>query len=172
MTTQAPERVVEPLPPEGPRRRARAIWIVIGILVVAAAAVGIWFLVADEGEPTVTFDGSTATYSGPTSFEAGSITFTLDATEYDFPGGVAFILVPLSDESLTMADLEAIADEYAANEIPPGFDVVRARIFFVEAEVIETDITLSEGRWGVWANTSPMDTNRAHPAAILDVSGS
>jgi hypothetical protein len=171
MTTHAPERVVEPLQPESTRRTSWAIWIAIGIVVVVAAAVGVW-LVLDEGEPTVTFDGTVATYSGPTSFEAGSITFTLDATEYDYSGGVAIAFAPLTDESLTMSDLEALAEQYAATEVPPGIDVGRAKIIFAGSEVIEREVTLNEGMWAVVANTAPSAGNRVHPAAILEVSGS
>jgi hypothetical protein len=96
------------------------LWILGLIVVVAIAAVGLWFLFGDEGEPTATFDGQAATYSGPTSVAAGEITFTFDATEYDSPNGVMFLVAEVTDDSITLEEIEAVAAaQPASGPIPP-----------------------------------------------------
>jgi hypothetical protein len=146
------------------------LWILGLIVVVAIAAVGLWFLFGDEGEPTATFDGQAATYSGPTSVAAGEITFTFDATEYDNPIGVMFLVAEVTDDSVTLEEIEALAAaQPASGPIPPFIGRFESQL--VMDEVLEETYTLSEGRWMVSANTSPQDTDRVYPATILEVTG-
>lgn len=69
------------------------------------AAVALWFVIDDNGTPTVTFDGQTASYDGPTTFEAGEVTFTFDASAYE--PGVGFVIAEITDDSITVDDIEA-----------------------------------------------------------------
>ena len=147
--------------------RSRLLWILVLIVVVAAAAIALWFLLAGD-DPTATFDGQTATYSGPTSLAAGEVTFTFDATEYDNPNGVMFIVAQLTDDGITLGDIEAMAAELpASGPIPPFVGRVESRL--VVADRVDETYTLSEGRWMVSAHTSPQDTDRVYPATILEV---
>ena len=153
-----------------PASRSRLLWTFALIAVVVIGAVALWLVLADEGEPTATFDGETATYSGPTSFESGVITFTFDATEYDTD--VAFVVIEILDETMTMADIEAYSAENSASPatVPPFAG--RAYITFATPDdVVEKEITLAEGTWLVSANTAPDQTDRVYPAALLEVTG-
>ena len=131
---------------------------------IALAGIGFWLIVGD-GEPTATFDGEIASYSGPESFEAGNVTFTFDATEYG--DRVTFVVARMSDESLTMADLEAYAADNPGSQVADF--VATSNVTYVNDEVVEKEIALTEGTWSVWANTAPDDTNEGHPAVIFEV---
>lgn len=160
-----PDRTAEGDEPRG--GRPRLLWILSLIVLIVVAGVVLWLAFAGEGEPTATFDGEVATYSGPDTLEAGSVTFTLDATEYE--PEVMFAVARIADDSLTMEDFEALADEYTADEAPPGVFTEFDTSSVVTDEVLEHEFTVSEGRWLLVANTAPDGTNRAHPAAILEV---
>lgn len=166
MATQMAERVSETTTPQ----RGRMLWM-IGLIVVLIIAVGagVWFLVSDEGTPTATFDGKAATYDGPTTLKAGSVTFTFDASEYE--PGIAFVIGEINDDSITFADLEAYSEVDGSGSTSPDFLGGYQIAYAVEGDrIVEKDIKLSAGmRYAVFANTAPTDTDRAHPAAILEV---
>ena len=166
-TTPTSERTPDATKPGG--RNLRWLWVVALIVVIVAAGIALaWLAFSGDEEPTVAFDGQTATYSGPTSLAAGEITFTFDATEYDSPNGVMFIVAKVTDDSITLEDLEALAaTEPASGPIPPFIGTFEN--FLVRDEVVEVTYTLSEGRWMTSAHTSPQDTDRVYPAAILEV---
>lgn len=171
MSTTSPSvDPMEQLPPGA--KRSRLPWIVLGLIAIGAiAGLVLWILFAGEdGPPTVTFDGQTATYSGPTSMSAGDVTFTFDATEYANSNGVTFLVDELTDDSITMADIESATAAFPASTGTPPF-VGTQYSEVVVGDVVEVTFPLSEGRWTVAAATAPQDTDRVHPAAILDVTG-
>jgi hypothetical protein len=164
MTTQTAKRAPEAVKP----KRGRMLWMIALIVVlIIALGVAVWFLVSDDGTPTARFDGEVATYDGPDTLEAGSVTVTLDATEYE--PEVMFAVAHIVDDNLTMEDFEALADEYTADEAPPGVFTEFDTSSVVTDEVLEHEFTLTEGRWLLVASTAPDGTNRVHPAAILEV---
>lgn len=162
----APERLTDVVRPG--RKPIRMLWILLLLALVVVAGLALWIWFGDEGEPSATFDGEVATYSGPESLETGTVTFTFDASAYEGERGVAFIIAEMLDDSLTMADLEAYAEVNPARDKPPWLG--RLEVSFV-TDVIEKDVTLTAGTYSVWANTAPTDGDRAHPAAILEVTG-
>lgn len=148
--------------------RSRLLWTLALIAVVAIVGVGLWFLIAGDDVPKATFDGERATYSGPTSFEAGAITFTFDATDYDTE--VAFVVTEITDDAMTLADIEAYTDTNSARSVPAWAG--RFHITFVGPDAaVETDLTLTEGTWLVSTNTAPDDTDRVFPAGLIEVKG-
>ncbi len=148
--------------------RSRLLWILTLIAVVAIVGVGLWFVLAGDDVPKATFDGERATYSGPSSFEAGAITFTFDATDYNTE--VAFVVTEITDEAMTLADIEAYATANSARSVPAWAG--RFHIVFVTPdEVVETEFTLTEGTWLVSTNTAPDDTDRVFPAGLIEVTG-
>ena len=149
--------------------RSRLPWIVLGLIVIAAVAgLILWIVLAGDDQPTATFDGQTATYSGPTTLSAGDVTFTFDATEYDSPNGVMFLVSELTDDSIGMAAIDAAAAAAPASGPVPPF-IGRYHPQLARGDVVEATFSLSEGRWLVSANTAPQDTDRVYPAAILEV---
>lgn len=148
--------------------RSRVLWILGLIVLVVAAGIGLWLVFSDDGEPTATFDGQTATYSGPTTLTAGTITFTFDATDYNSPNGVVFIVARVTDDSIVMEDIETLAaSQPASGPTPPWVgDFVSEHVV---NEVVESQIAFTEGRWYVGAHTSLADDDRVYPAALLEV---
>ena len=59
-----------------PPRRSRVVWVlVLAVVVLAAAGVGSWLLLSGgTDEVVISFDGSTATYTGPEQLVAGEET--------------------------------------------------------------------------------------------------
>lgn len=165
MTTQAPERVVETV---APRRRPWLMLVVAVIVIALVAGLAWWIGTADEGPPTVTFDGETVTYDGPTSFEAGEVIFTFDSSAYE--PGVAFTVGELTDDTITMADTEAWAAANPGN-VPPEFIGGYSVTFADEGDrIVEKSIDLlPASRYAIWAITAPDDNNQGYPAAIIEV---
>lgn len=152
----------------GTGSRSRLLWTLALIAVVAIVGVGLWFVFAGDDVPKATFDGERATYSGPASFEAGVVTFTFDATAYDTE--VAFVVTEITDDAMTMADIEAYAADNPASSVPSWSGAFRIT-FVTPDEVIEKDLTLTEGTWLVSVNTSPRDTDTVFPARLIEVTG-
>lgn len=165
MTTQAPERPAETAAP----KRGRMLWMIaLIVILIIAVVVGVWFLVSDEGTPTATFDGEVATYDGPTTLKAGSVTFTFDASRYE--PGVAFVVGEITDATITFEDLEAWTAVNPAQDVPDFIGTFDVTLATSGDQIVEKDITLDQGiRYGVFANTAPNDTDRAYPAVILEV---
>ncbi|MDH3731500.1 MAG: hypothetical protein OES13_10340 [Acidimicrobiia bacterium] len=149
--------------------RSRLLWTLALIAVVAIVGIGLWFVLAGDDVPKVTFDGETATYSGPTSFEAGTVTFTFDATDYDTE--VAFVAVHIvSDDAMTMADFEAYAAENSARSAPPWAGVYHIN-YVTPDEAVNKELRLTEGTWLVVVSTAPNDSDTVFPAALIEVTG-
>ncbi len=155
----------EQAPPRSKRSWLR--WIVLGLIAIGAALV-LWIALAGGNGPTASFDGQTVTYSGPTTVSAGDVTFTFDATEYANSNGVTFLVAELTDDSITMAAIESAAASIPASSPPPPFVGTYHTKLVVEDKVEQT-YSLTEGRWVVNAHTAPQDTDRVHPAVILEV---
>lgn len=163
----APERLADVVHPG--RKPIRMLWILALIAVVVIGGLALWIWLGGEEEPTVTFDGTTATYSGPETLEAGTVTFIFDAADYESSRAVAFIIAEMTDESLTMEDLEAYSEINPARDKPPWAGTLQV---WLVSDAIEKDVTLTAGTFSVWASTHlPPDEDRAHPAAILEVTG-
>lgn len=146
-------------------RRRLGFFAVLGALVVIGA---LWFSGGAAQKPTVTFDGITATYAGPTTIGAGVATFTTDTSSYDLD--VALVIFEITDDSITMAGLESAAEQYPASSMPPFVGEVDTFVIGSEIGVTERSVFLrSETRYGVSIHTSGADTDRVYPATILEV---
>ena len=78
-------------------------WLIVAV-VAAVVAVAVFFALTNDGStPTVTFDGETAVYEGPTDFDAGEHTFIFDGT--GSAGDIGFNIGVLKDPTLTLDDI-------------------------------------------------------------------
>jgi hypothetical protein len=146
----------------------RWLWIVALIAVVAIAGVVLWLLLSGgEGEPTLTFDGTAATYSGPETLEAGDVTFTLENTSGQ---EMVFAWVLLNDDSITLEDEIAWMEENPDSIEGPPWVETWNRISEVEpGEVVEETSYMFEGRneLGAWNDA----TDDIYIAVFIDVTG-
>ena len=154
------------------RRPSRLLWLGFAAVAAVIAVIGAWFVLAGGDTPKLTFDGEESVYDGPSTFEAGEVTFEFDASAYE--PGVAMIVGELTDDSMTLADLKALSAEIPASSPPPPFvgqfDVTYVTGEAAEDRVVEHTVTLREGtRYLLTANTSATDTDTVHPAAIIEV---
>lgn len=155
---------------EQPIRSNRLMWFVIAAAVVVVAVITTWLAIDDSSTPTLTFDGESITYDGPTTFDAGEVTFVMDASDYG--PGVALLISELNDDSITVDDAKAYAADHSATRVPSWVEDFEA--FFATAEdpedrVIEKTVTLNaDTRYLLSANTAPSDTDYIHVAAIID----
>ena len=169
LTSSSVSEPVEQVPPGA--KRSRMPWMLLGLIAIGAiAGLALWIGFAGEDGPTVTFDGQTATYSGSTTLSAGDVTFTFDATEYANSNGVTFQLGELIDDSITIGVIRSAAAAVPASAGAPPF-IGTQYSEAVVGDVVEVTFPLSEGRWTVVAITAPQDTDRVHPAVILEVTG-
>lgn len=59
--------------------RTQRFWLWVSlVVVVAAGGIGVWLLSAGDGEPTLSFDGTSAAYSGPEVLGAGNVLFHIE----------------------------------------------------------------------------------------------
>lgn len=155
----------------------RMIPIAITVLVAVIAAVALWFIVAGDSTPIATFDGQTVTYDGPTTFDAGDVTFTFDASEYE--PGVRFAFIAVNDDTLTASDLKAELDgvEIVLGDRPEWFGtegsiptLVTIQGDTADERVVERSIRLeADTRYVLVANTLRTDTNTGHWGALIEV---
>jgi hypothetical protein len=137
-------------------------WI-FGIVIIAALAlVMLWPLFGNS--PQVTLDEGTATYSGPTEFDVGMVTFDFGFEEAD---NIAFALWGLTDDSMTLSQLEARSSEIEYPNIP---EWVNPRAIKYMSTGGEWEIFLTEGTWSLWAVSDPDGANVAEPLELFDVS--
>lgn len=162
-TTPTSERAHDATTPDG--RSLRWLWVVALIAVIAIAGIVLWFVFsgADE-EPTLAFDGTTLTYSGPESLEAGDVTFTLENTSEE---NVTFAWGLLNDDSITVED-EIAWFEANPGSVPPWLETSDLIGEAAPGEVVERVAYLLEGRNDLVA-WSP--TGNVGVAAIIDVTG-
>jgi hypothetical protein len=156
------ERASADTKPSG--RNLRWLWIVALVVVIAIAGIVLWLVFSGDDEaPALTFDGATATYIGPTTLEAGTNTFSLDNTH---DTAVDFGKVLSTDENLTMEDVRVWSDPNATGQAAwfGGWEVIGVAM---AGEVVDYDIVLSEGTYGLLA----LDrfTGIFYPAAVIQV---
>lgn len=115
------------------------------IALIAIAGIVLWLVFAgSDEEPTIAFDGTTATYSGPTTLEAGTITFSLTNTHDD---ATDFARVISTDADLTLEEVNAWL---AANPEPRGDSPWFGGIDYLgvmAGQTIDYDSTFSEGTY-------------------------
>jgi len=149
----------------------RSRWVVLSVVVAAVvAAIGAWFLVSGDGTPTVTFDGETAVYDGPTRFDAGDVTFVFDASAYE--PGVVFVFNATKDPTVTAAETEGLRTDPRGPWFGPGViaPVVSVRGDTPDERIVERAIPLlPDTRYVLSAVTDPMDDNRVYFASFIDV---
>jgi hypothetical protein len=134
------------------------MWLVAAAIVVAIA-VSAFVAMTGDSTPTVTFDGQTATYDGPATFEAGEHTFVFDGSAYE--PDHAFSLGVIEDPTITAADLEA----YAASGVSSATQLspFRFKIFWVveddaEARILEETFELeADTRYALEVISRPDD---------------
>ena len=165
MTQQIAQK---PVHPESHRASRTMPWILVSAAVAVLVALALWFVFSEDAQPTVTFDGQTATYDGPTTFDAGEVTFTFDGSEYE--RGVAFVIVEVIDDDITLEDFKAWAAENPARSVPPFGGTIFVATTASGDQAFERTVTLeADTRYGVSANTSPTDTDQAHPVVVIEV---
>lgn len=171
MSLQTPQQTTPTHPRDAdvqPSTSRQIMWLVAALAVILVAALALWFVFDGESTPTVTFDGTMATYDGPSSFEAGEVTFEFDGSAHE--PGVAFVVVEITDDSITVDDMKAWEADHTAREVP-GFTGTYTVTMATEGDrIVEKTVDLQSGkRYALTANTSPTDTDRVHTAAIIEV---
>jgi hypothetical protein len=96
------------------RTNRRWLWIVALVVVIAIAGIVLWFVFSGgDEEPTLTFDGEIATYSGPETIQTGTeVTVTLVNTSDEL---VKFVWQRLDEEHAAMT-LEEVRAAFQAGE--------------------------------------------------------
>lgn len=165
-TASTTDRTVDVAKPRG--RKTLWLWVGVLVAVIAVAGIAAWLVFSSGGEdPTLVFDGSTATYSGPDTFEAGEVTFTLENTTREM---VRFGWNVTNDESVTLEEEIAWMETHRGSsyEIPPWVEEYGGigQVAFMD-DVQEASVELPEGKilLIVW---NPGE-NVLHPAAHITV---
>lgn len=155
-------------PVMGTTRRSLMPWV-IGLVLIAVIAGGIvaWLMLRGPGEPTVTFDGVEATYSGPDTFVVNqSDVFTFDNSAYD--EDVMVIIAQLRDP-MTLEELEADAAIRPASEGKPDYIALFTMHYVPAGEITEPSVVLAgEGTWVVTVQTAPDDTDTVFVADLVE----
>lgn len=145
----------------------RWLWIVALIAVVAIAGLVLWLLLSGgEGEPTLTFDGTAVTYSGPETLEAGDVTFTLENTSDE---DATFAWGQVIDDSITLEDEIAWMEANPGYEVPPWLGTWADIGWAEPGEVVETATYMFEGRAELTAGNDA--TGAGYVAVFIDVTG-
>jgi hypothetical protein len=147
---------------------AAVIVLVGGAIWVAALIGGDTDLApATDTSPTLTFDGTTASYAGPTTFTENSITFTLENPTNEM---VAFGWNVMNDESITLEEEIAWMEAHRGPtyEIPPwveDYGGITPTSFM--ADVVEATVELPDGKilLYVWQQSDRI----LYPAAHITV---
>lgn len=169
MDTQQRPKAQDTAPRTGWRTAAIAF---AAIILVVGAVAGIAALIRNgeddavaggAEEPTLTFDGTTVTYIGPTTLEAGTNTFSLENT-HGTP--VDFGKVLSTDENLTMEDVRVWSDPNATGQ-PAWFGGWEVIGFGMPGEVTDYDIVLPAGTYGLLVLDN--FTGIFHPATVIQV---
>jgi hypothetical protein len=149
------------------RGNLRWLWIVALIAVIAIAGVVLWFLLSGgDGEPTLTFDGTAVTYSGPEAVEAGDVTFTLENTSDE---DATFAWGLIIDDSITLEDEIAWMEANPDYEIPPWLGTWSDIASAEPGEVVEMTTYMVEGRAELTAWNDA--TGAGYVAAFIEVTG-
>lgn len=164
-------------------RNRPLLWTIGAIVLAMVAAVVVWVMVSGgEEQPTLSFDGTSTTYTGPETLQAGSVTFKLENTS-DVTQG--FFWARYLDESLMPSDdylvamgVEPIGEEgvtleheYAWIElhgtVPPWVDYFMLLPDVEPNTTIEATTELTAGRYVLAAQD--LAAQKAYPGAIIEV---
>jgi hypothetical protein len=146
-----------------PGTRSDVTLTILAMALIAVAGAVIWMALVGNGSSKVVFDGQAARYSGPASVDAGAVVFDL---VNDSDRDAAFMLSKITDDTMSLADLDAYAADAKATNIPSWVGRFRQNII-PAGESAEREITLDEGRWWVTVHTAPDDENRVISAGML-----
>lgn len=142
------------------QRPARISAAVAVILVAAIAVTLVWLVLSRTNEPTVSFDGTVASYTGPDVLDSGIVAFTLENSS---DGNVSFGLTLVKD-TWTLDDAKA----YEGTESTPPWIADRSSLTTVGPnEVVERDVNLRSGivQLHVWDRTEQLE----HIAGWIEV---
>jgi hypothetical protein len=117
-------------------------------------------------EAKVVFDGEACAYQGPLVVPAGAeMTFDFEATAR--PENVALVVIGVVDGT-TWEEITHDAEAFPAStdNIPSW---VRVDALDVRLTPGSLTVPLEVGSYAVTCNTSPMDTDRVYPAALIEV---
>lgn len=121
------------------------------------------------GPPTLTFDGRTAVYTGPATFDSNRITFTLENTH---TRGVGFGWNIMNDGSITFDEEVAWMETHRGStyEIPPWvaqFDLIGTAVWPDDKVEVTVSIPNGKGLLYVWNAGDQI----LYPAAHITVRG-
>jgi hypothetical protein len=131
------------------------------VLLVASSFVGCG---GEDETPTLSFDGETATYSGPEVLSEMPVAFLL---ENPTTGMVIFGWSVTNDESITLEDEVAWIESHG-DELPPWAEEEYGHlgVNFMN-DTREEAVELPDGHVFLWANTQSDDA--VYPAAYVTV---
>jgi hypothetical protein len=161
--------------------RSRTAAIAFAAVIVVGAVVGVAMLMTGDGDdlvtvaeavPTITFDGETATYSGPETFEENLLTFRLENNSDSVRASFGWSL--LNDETITMEDQIAWAGTHQGPNyaIPKWVEGYGAIDFAVSPNtVVEESVSVSfpNGKFQLWLHD--YRTKIMYPAGQIYVNG-
>lgn len=151
----------------GRKKSFRWLWITASVLVLAGAGIALWLVLSGDGQPTITYDGTAAVYSGPDELEAGIHTFRL---ENNSESAVDFHYARHDPEfgEVTFEEVQA----WAGTDAPPWveelglFTRARAGLVVEESaefvagsryELIVYDVQTGEGHAASVIEVAPLD---------------
>lgn len=131
-----------------------------------------------EAKATMTWDGTTCTYAGPTVVPLGTrLTVTLANTPEAETGGrqgVAFILARV-DDGITQADFEAWAKVHPrGSDVPPWLDANGTQIVYPEQVKDGLPLVarqLNASRFMTMCAEAPEDGEAMHFGSIIETAG-
>jgi hypothetical protein len=148
-TTPTPEQTPDVTKPSGPN--LRWLWIVALVAVIAVAGIVLWFVFSGGAEePILTFDGTTATYSGPDTFVAGEeVTFTAENQTSEM---VTFGWSRNNDETITLEEEIAWMETHRGSsyEIPPWVEDYGGFTPAFSDDVREGSVVFEAGKGLLW----------------------
>lgn len=117
---------------------------------------------------TVTFDGESCVYEGPSAVKSGTqISFEFEATAT--PDEVAFVVVGIAEGTTWDEVVEAAETLPASGQAPSFVRIDRVDVHIGPGSLLAT---LVGDQYLVSCNTAPEDTDRVHPAALIEVTAS
>lgn len=130
-----------------------------------------------EATATMSWDGTTCTYAGPTVLPRGTrLTVALTNTPEAVTGGrdgAAFILVNV-DDNITKADFDAYKASHASSDIPPWVDNAGGLIVYpdqVKEGLPLVAQQLNANRFMAMCGESPKDGQAMHFGSIIEIKG-
>lgn len=172
MDTREPDAIQTTLRPS----RSRIAAFAFAAVVFVGAVVGVgFFLTGDRdlfgagGTPTLSFDGTTATYRGPATFDDNLITFRLENTGSNI---ALFGWNVMNDESITLEEEIAWMETHrgVTYEIPPWVEEYgRIGMSVWPDEPVERSVEIPNGKGLLYM--WDIENRILYPAAHITVSG-